>query len=86
MDATVEAIMGWIERAAKARFPDAVIRADTPIIENGFLDSLEILNLVGFLEERFAIALPVEDFVPENFRSAEAIANLVMRLRDARRT
>ena len=81
MKATIEAIIEWIRRAAADRFPDVEIQGDTPIIENGLLDSIEILNLVSFLEERFAIAVPVEDFVPENFGSAQAIANLVMRLR-----
>jgi acyl carrier protein len=79
--ATIEAIVEWIGRAAAARFPNLLIRSDTPIIENGLLDSIEILNLVSFLEERFDIAVPVESFVPENFASAEAVANLVMRLR-----
>ncbi len=84
MKTTIDTITQWIRRAAEMRLPDVEIRADTPIIENGLLDSIEILNLVGFLEERFEIALPVEEFVPENFTSAETIANLVTRLRAAR--
>jgi len=79
--ATVDTITQWIKRAAESRLPDIEVRADTPIIENGLLDSIEILNLVGFLEEEFEIALPVEEFVPENFASANAIAALVTRLR-----
>jgi acyl carrier protein len=79
--ATIEAIVEWIGRAAADRFPNEQIQSDTPIIENGILDSIEILNLVSFLEERFGIAVPVEAFVPENFASAEAITSLVMRLR-----
>jgi D-alanine--poly(phosphoribitol) ligase subunit 2 len=78
---TVDAITEWIRRAAETRLPNVEVRADTAIIENGLLDSIEILNLVGFLEEQFDIALPVEEFVPENFTNAEAIARLVVRLR-----
>jgi hypothetical protein len=44
------------------------------------LDSLAILNLVGFLEERFNVMLPIEEFVPENFRTPAAIAALAARL------
>ena len=84
MKTTIDAITEWIRRAAETRLPDVEVRADTPIIENGLLDSIEILNLVGFLEERFEIALPVEEFVPENFTSAETITNLVIRLRSTR--
>jgi acyl carrier protein len=83
MKATVDTITQWIRRAAETRLPDVEVRADTPIIENGLLDSIEILNLVGFLEDEFDIALPVEEFVPENFASAETITSLVKRLRSA---
>ena len=83
MDVTVQTITQWIRRTAENRLPDVEVRADTPIIERGLLDSIEILNLVGFLEERFEISLPVEEFVPENFTNAQTIASLVTRLRDA---
>jgi len=33
------------------------------------------------MEEQFAVILPVEEFVPENFRTAAAIAALIERLR-----
>ena len=54
--------------------------ADTALIEQGILDSIEILNLVAFLEERFDIALPIESFVPENFATPNAIATLIARI------
>ena len=70
----------WVRASAQARFPGAEVNADTNIIESGLLDSVEILYLVGFLEERFGIALPIEEFIPENFATAEAVAKLVDRL------
>jgi acyl carrier protein len=76
----LEIVTEWIRSSALARFPAAEVDADTNIIETGLLDSVEILYLVGFLEERFGIALPVEEFIPENFASAQAIAELVSRL------
>ena len=80
MKTIVETITAWIRRASEARFPNVTVEPDTAIIENGLLDSIEILNLVSFLEERFGIALPVDEFIPENFATAEAIAKLVVRL------
>ena len=35
---------------------------------------------MGFLEERFNVMLPIEEFVPENFRTPAAIAALAARL------
>ena len=48
-----------------------------PIIENGVLTSLQTVELVTFLEERFDIVVEDEEFDEENFGSVEAIASLV---------
>jgi acyl carrier protein len=37
---------------------------------------------VSFLEERFHLAVPVDEFVPENFRTPATIAAMMARLRD----
>jgi methoxymalonate biosynthesis acyl carrier protein len=50
---------------------------DEPIIENGVLTSLQTVELVTFLEERFDIIVEDEEFDEENFGSVEAIASLV---------
>jgi len=84
VESTVEAVLEWVRKSAAPRFPDLDVRADTLLIDSGVLDSIEILNLVGFLEERFGIALPVEEFVPENFRDPETVARLVLRLAAAK--
>src|SRR5262249_44424935 len=76
----LEIVTAWIRSSAQARFPASEVDTQTNIIETGLLDSVEILYLVGFLEERFGIAVPVEEFVPENFTSARAITELVDRL------
>jgi methoxymalonate biosynthesis acyl carrier protein len=50
---------------------------DEPLIENGVLTSLQTVELVTFLEERFDILVEDEEFDEENFGSVEAIAALV---------
>ena len=47
------------------------------LIENGVLTSLQTVELVTFLEERFDIIVEDEEFDEENFGSVEAIAGLV---------
>jgi len=82
---TAEIILDWFRRTA-GHIPQTDITGDTELIEQGILDWLQVLNLVCFMEEQFAVILPVEEFVPENFRTATAIAALIERLRagDAR--
>jgi methoxymalonate biosynthesis acyl carrier protein len=53
------------------------VSPDEPIIENGVLTSLQTVELVTFLEERFDIFVEDEEFDEENFGSIEAIAGLV---------
>ena len=50
---------------------------DEPLIENGVLTSLQTVELVMFLEERFGIVIEDEEFDEENFGSVDAIATLV---------
>jgi len=50
---------------------------DEPLIENGVLTSLQTVELVMFLEERFGIVFEDEEFDEENFGSIDAISELV---------
>jgi acyl carrier protein len=46
---------------------------DTALLDSGILDSLSLLRLVVFLEERFDITMGDADLLPENFASVNAI-------------
>jgi len=48
-----------------------------PLLESGILDSQGVLDLVSFLEERFAIAVADEELVPENFQTIDRITAFV---------
>jgi acyl carrier protein len=45
------------------------------------INSLTLLELVVYVEEKFAISVRPIDFVPKNFSSIDAIAQLVLRRR-----
>jgi methoxymalonate biosynthesis acyl carrier protein len=67
-------IHGWLrENVTGGR----EVAPDEPLIENGVLTSLQTVELVTFLEERFDIVVEDEEFDEENFGSVEAIASLV---------
>jgi acyl carrier protein len=46
---------------------------ETSLIESDILDSLNLLRLVVFLEERFAVTIGEADLHPANFASVNAI-------------
>jgi acyl carrier protein len=45
----------------------------TSLLETGILDSLSLLRLVLFVQERFGIVVDDVDLVPEHFASVDAI-------------
>lgn len=46
---------------------------ETPLLETGILDSLSLLRLVVFIQERFDIIVDDLDLVPEHFASVDTI-------------
>jgi len=47
--------------------------SDTSLLETGILDSLSLLGVVVFLEERFGTTAGEENLLPENFASMNTI-------------
>jgi acyl carrier protein len=49
--------------------------AKTDLLEAGIVDSVGLMGLVTFVEQRFGIAVPDEDVIYENFASIGALAD-----------
>lgn len=56
---------------------DADFETSQDFIEDGFLDSFEIVDLVSELEDKFSIEICGADIIPENFINLDTIAILV---------
>lgn len=54
---------------------NANLTVEDDLLSAGIIDSLGVLQLVGFIEERFGYQVPDEDVVYENFYSIQALAN-----------
>ena len=50
------------------------IRDEDHLLEQGVLDSLGVLELVGFLEREFSIRVSDEELVPGNFQTVRSLA------------
>jgi len=55
------------------------VTRDTPLLEAGVLDSINLVRLVQFLEERFGIRIPDGDLGPELFETPASVAAYVDR-------
>jgi len=54
-------------------------KEDVNFIEEGMLDSFDVVSLVDSLDREFGISINGIDIVPENFATVESIAKLVTR-------
>ena len=54
----------------------------TTLIDDGVLSSLDIIQLIGALNDEFDISIPATEIVPQNFNSVDAMAAMVARLSD----
>lgn len=52
------------------------------LIDDGYLESLDIVTIIAELSDAYDITIPARDIVPENFNSAEAMLAMVRRLTD----
>lgn len=61
--------------------PDVNFKEETKLIDDSILDSFDIISIVGDINDTFEVEIDVNDLVPENFNSAEAIWALIQSLR-----
>jgi len=73
--AVLETFLRTLSPAAKA----ADLTPDTPLLSSGVLDSLGILQLMGFLGDELGIEIGEDDFTMENFETIGALAAFVAR-------
>lgn len=59
----------------------ATIDARTPLIDTGVIDSMGLLQIVTFIEERTGVRIPDDAVVPDNFQTVESMERMVEQLR-----
>ncbi len=59
---------------------DVDFETETGLIENGILNSLDIVSIITEVADKFDVQIPAEEIMPENFDSAEALWALICRL------
>ena len=62
---------------------DVDFGAETALVDDGILDSLDIVTLITEIDSEFDVRIPPEEIIPENFNSAEALWTLISKLDEA---
>jgi acyl carrier protein len=76
---TIDILREWMASELKGKVRE--LGDEDSLLEAGVLDSMAIVKLIAFLEERFGTTLTDDEFDPENFETLKAIEALVERKR-----
>ena len=60
--------------------PEIDFETTEDLIDDGILDSLDIVSIVSSVYSEFDVTIPPEEIIPENFNSAGAVMELITRL------
>ena len=61
--------------------PEIDFDREKELIDDGLLESFDVITLIAEIEEQFGIEIPAEEIVPENFNSAEGIWKLCEKIK-----
>lgn len=73
---------GKIIEILKNLHPEIDVATCDRLVEDGILDSLDIVTLVTELNGAFGLSIPAVEILPENFNSVEALVEMMERLDD----
>ena len=62
--------------------PGIDFETETALIDDGIIDSLDLVAVISELMEEFDVQLGVNDLTPENFNSVDAIVELIENAQD----
>ena len=57
--------------------PGVDFEKETNLVDDGILDSLDIISIISEVSEEYDVKIPPEDITPENFNSAGAMKKLI---------
>lgn len=60
--------------------PDVDFETNTALIDDGILDSFDLVSLIGELVDAFGVEISFDDMEPENFNSVESMLEMLKRL------
>ena len=81
-----DALKGFIQETLVREGGSGDVALDEPLLDRGVLDSMGMLNLISFLEERTGVRIPDDEVLLENFATINDIVATVDRLQGGRKT
>ena len=61
--------------------PDVDFENETALIDDGILDSFDVVSIISELDDTFGVQIRIAELDPENFNSVKSIWALVEKLK-----
>ena len=62
--------------------PDVDFENEKALIEDGILDSFDVVSIISELDDEFGVQIKITELDPENFNSPESIWALIQQLQN----
>ena len=62
--------------------PDVDFKNETLLSDDGILDSMDVVSIISELDDEFGVQVRINELIPDNFNSVEAIWNLIQNLKN----
>lgn len=61
--------------------PDVDFENETELIDEGILDSFDVVSIISELDDAFDVQIRINELDPDNFNSVESIWELIQKLK-----
>lgn len=62
--------------------PDIDFENEDALIDDGLLDSMDVVSIISQIDDEFGVQIRIAELDPDNFNSAQAIWDLIQRLKN----
>ena len=62
--------------------PEVDFETSTDLVDGKIIDSFDIVSIISEIYDEYDVVIPAEEIVPDNFNSAQALYELIVRLED----
>jgi len=73
-------IESFVRVRSRVSVDDSRFSRDSNLWQDGYLDSIGVVELIGHIEETFGVAVPDESLFDPGFTSVDGIADIISRL------
>lgn len=62
--------------------PEVDFETCTDLVDGKIIDSFDIVSIISEINDEYDVVIPAEEIMPDNFNSAQALYELIVRLED----